>query len=51
MFHYFGELQIVIFLSGKGAAKYLLVPKGAVSQKRLKNTALDTLQCFESQNF
>jgi hypothetical protein len=33
-----GELQIVIFC--KGAAKYFLVPKGAVNQKRLKNTAL-----------
>jgi len=25
-------------LPGKGAAEYFLVPKGAVNQKRLKNT-------------
>jgi len=34
-------LQIVIFLPGKGAAKFVLVPKGAVNQKRLKNNGLD----------
>jgi hypothetical protein len=28
------------FLPGKGAAKYFLVPKDAVNQKRLKNTVL-----------
>jgi len=28
-------------LPGKGAAKYFLVPKGAMNQKRLKNTGLE----------
>jgi hypothetical protein len=32
------------FLPGKGAAKYFLVPKGAVSQKRLKNTGVVSCQ-------
>jgi hypothetical protein len=30
----------MVFLPGKGAAKYFLVPKGAVNQKKLKNTGL-----------
>jgi hypothetical protein len=33
------------FLPGKGAAKYFLIPKGAMNQKRLKNTGLETLEC------
>jgi len=36
-------LQIVIFLTGKGAANFFLVAKGAVNQKRLKNTGLQRL--------
>jgi hypothetical protein len=38
------------FSQGKGAAKFFSVLKGAVNQKRLKNTGLDLLIRRDSQS-